>query len=74
MAALDLAVLLRTARADVAVANTGALDRQDEGERELGAVVGLNLANGTLLIGRITYRDDVVPSSSDLGLAGLAER
>src|SRR5882724_1525555 len=45
VAALDLAVLLRTARADVAVANPGALDRQDEGERELGAVVSLNLAN-----------------------------
>src|ERR1044071_8355466 len=46
MAALDLAVLLRTARTDVAVAHTGTLDGQEEGERELGTVVGLNLANG----------------------------
>jgi len=46
MAPLDLAVPFGTARADVAVPDAPSLDRKDEGERELGPVIGLDLLNG----------------------------
>jgi hypothetical protein len=43
--ALDLAVLLGSARLNLAVANARSLDRQDEAEGELGPVAGLDLSN-----------------------------
>src|SRR5437867_485849 len=46
VAAFHLAVLFRTPRADVAMLDPAALYREDEGERELRAVIGLDLANG----------------------------
>jgi len=45
VAALHLAVLLGTARADVAVPDAAPLDGEDKGECELGTVVGLDLSN-----------------------------
>lgn len=46
MAALDLAVLFRAARPDVAVFDARLLHRQREGQRELGAVVAVEPTNG----------------------------
>ena len=48
MAPFDLAILLRAPRFDVAMTNAGRFDRQLERERELAAVVALQLltANG----------------------------
>src|SRR5215467_7148777 len=45
VAALDLAVLLGSARLDVAMPDAGLLEREDEVQGELGAVVRLRLAN-----------------------------
>src|SRR5947209_9716457 len=42
VAAFHLAVLFRTPRADVAMPDPAALYREDEGERELRAVIGLD--------------------------------
>jgi hypothetical protein len=46
VAALDLTVLLGAAGLDVAMMNSGLLDREREGRRELGAVVALQAADG----------------------------
>jgi hypothetical protein len=46
VAALDLAVLLRAARLDVAMPDAGLLDGEREGQGELGAIVTLQAADG----------------------------
>jgi hypothetical protein len=45
MAAFDFAVLLRPSRSDIAHARAELLARQRQHQRELGAVVDLDLAN-----------------------------
>jgi len=41
MTTLDFAILISAARLDVPMANAAALDGEEEGERELGATIGL---------------------------------